>query len=106
MSNVSMIGMILYLILAIFGGFLTGLFSRYAYRGAVEEFGRVIAAVFSIIFYIAPAWALLSLFKDDDLDVFYLLLLASFAFGVFYFKRIGGEQSDDRHYHLPDEDER
>lgn len=106
MSNVSMIGMILYLILALFGGFLTGLFSRYAYRGACKEFGKAIAVILSIVFYIAPAWALVSLFKDDDLDVFYLLLLASFAFGVFYFKRIGGEESKDRHYHLPDEDDR
>lgn len=106
MSNVSMLGMVLYLILAIFGGFLTGLFSRYAYRGAYQEFGKAIAVLFSVVFYVAPAWAVLSLFKDDDLDVFYLLLVASFAFGVFYFRRIGGEQSSDRHYHLPDEDDR
>ncbi|MCX4191439.1 hypothetical protein [Methylophaga sp. OBS1] len=106
MSNVSIIGMVLYLILALFGGFLTGLFSRYAYRGAYNEFGRPLAVIFSIVFYIAPAWAVLSLFKDDDLDIFYLLLVVSFAFGVFYFNRIGGEESEDRHYHLPDEDER
>lgn len=105
MSQVSTIGMTLYLLLAIFGGFLTGLFSRYAYQGAVKEFGRVVACVFSIVFYIAPGWALLSLFKQDDLEVFYLLLLFSFAFGVFYYGRIGGEQSDDQRYHLPDEDD-
>lgn len=105
MSNVNTIGMIMYLILAIFGGFLTGLFSRYAYQGARKEFGRVVAVIFSIVFYIAPGWALLSLFKDDDLDVFYLLLLLSFAFGVFFFSRIGGEQSDDERYYLPDDDD-
>jgi uncharacterized membrane protein len=105
MSQVNTMGMIMYLVLAIFGGFLTGLFSRYAYQGAVKEFGRLIACVFSIVFYIAPLWAVLSLFKDDDLDVFYLLLLISFAFGVFYYGRIGGEQSDDERYHLPDEDD-
>lgn len=105
MSQVNTVGMVMYLILAIFGGFLTGLFSRYAFQGAVKEFGKLIACVFSIVFYIAPGWALLSLFKDDDLDVFYLLLLVSFAFGVFYYGRIGGEQSDDDRYHLPDEDD-
>lgn len=105
MSQVNTIGMILYLLLAICGGFLTGLFSRYAYQGAVKEFGRLIAFVLTLVFYIAPGWAIFSLFKDDDLDVFYLLLLASFFLGVFYFGRIGGEQSDDRRYYLPDDDD-
>lgn len=104
MSQVNIIGMIMYLVLAVFGGFLTGLFSRYAYYGAVKEFGKLMAAVFSVVFYIAPVWALLSLFKDDDLDIFYVLLLLSFAAGVYSFKRIGGGQSDDTHYYLPDDD--
>lgn len=95
----------MYLILAIFGGFLTGLFSRYAYQGAAREFGRLLAVLISIVFYIAPGWALLSLFKDDDLDVFYILLLLSFTAGVFFFSRIGGEQSDDHQYRLPDDDD-
>src|SRR6056297_2324748 len=105
MSQVNTTGMILYLVLAIFGGFLTGLFSRYAYQGAKQEFGSLIAVILTVVFYIAPGWAIFSLFKDDDLDVFYLLLLASFAFGVFYFGHIGGEQSNDQHYYLPDDDD-
>lgn len=104
MSHVNTIGMIMYLILAVFGGFLTGLFSRYAYCGAVKEFGKLLAMVFSVVFYIAPGWALLSLFKDDDLDVFYVLLMLSFAAGVYSYKRIGGSQSDDERYYLPDDD--
>jgi hypothetical protein len=105
MSNVSIIGMVLYLILAVFGGFLTGLFSRYIYQGAVRDLGKFVAVLLSTVFYIAPVWALFSLFKDDDLDVFYILLLISFAYGVFYFKRIGGEPSADRQYHLPDDND-
>lgn len=105
MSHVSIIGMILYLILAVFGGFLTGLFSRYTYCGAVKEFGKVLAMIFSVVFYIAPVWAVVSLFKDDDLDIFYLLLLLSFAAGVYSYKRIGGSQSDDERYYLPDDDD-
>lgn len=105
MTQVTVVGMIMYLILAIFGGFLTGLFSRYAYQGAVKEFGRLVAILFGVVFYVAPAWALLSLFKQDDLDVFYILLIISFAAGVFFFSRIGGEMSDDEKYRLPDEDD-
>jgi hypothetical protein len=105
MSQVNTIGMIMYLVLAIFGGFLTGLFSRYAYQGAVREFGRLVAVVISIVFYVAPGWAIVSLFKEDDLDVFYWLLLLSFAFGVYFFSRIGGPQTGDHHYRLPDDED-
>jgi hypothetical protein len=97
--------MIMYLMLAVFGGFLTGLFSRYIYFGVVNEFGKKLAWVFSVVFYIAPIWAVLSLFKDDDLDVFYVLLLLSFAAGIYSYKRIGGSQSEDEHYYLPDDDD-
>lgn len=105
MSQVNTIVMIMYLVLAVFGGFLTGLFSRYAYCGAVKEFGKLLAMLFSVVFYIAPVWAALSLFKDDDLDVFYLLLIVSFAAGVYSYRRIGGSQSEDEHYYLPDDDD-
>ena len=97
--------MILYLILAIFGGFLTGLFSRYVYQGARRDFGKIMAIIFRIVFYIAPGWAAVSLFKDDDLDVFYVLLLLSFAAGVFMFGRISGDESGDHPYYLPDDDD-
>lgn len=105
MSHVSFIGMIMYLTLAVFGGFLTGLFSRYIYCGVVKEFGKLLAIVFSVVFYIAPGWAFVSLFKDDDLDIFYILLLLSFAAGIYSYKLIGGSQSDDEQYFLPDDDD-
>lgn len=102
MSHVNTIGMIMYLVLAIFGGFLTGLFSRYAYQAAVEDLGKWLAILCSVVFYVAPIWAFFGLFKTDDLDVFYLLLIVSFVVGVFVFNRIGGERSDDTHYSPPD----
>lgn len=105
MSQVNTIGMILYLLLAVFGGFLTGLFSRYVYQAASKDFGPTVAALCSLVFYVAPLWALVSLFREDDLDVFYLLLIASFAYGVYYFNRFGqDDDSADRHYAPPDED--
>ncbi|MCX4186959.1 hypothetical protein [Methylophaga sp. OBS4] len=102
MANVNTIGMILYLLLAIFGGFLSGLFSRYAYQAAVKDFGKLIALLCSVVFYVPPVWAFFSLFKADDLDVFYLLLIASFIGGIYYYRRIAGEQDDDQNYYPPD----
>ncbi|WP_438971006.1 hypothetical protein [Methylophaga sp.] len=102
MAQVNTIGMILFLLLAIFGGFLTGLFSRYAYQAAVRDFGKWVAIMCSVVFYVAPVWAFLSLFKADDLDIFYGLLIISFIVGIVYFKRVGGELSDDSHYSPPD----
>jgi len=98
MSQTSIIGMILYLLLAIFGGFLTGLFSRYIYQAAEAEFGKWLGQLCSVVFYVVPVWAFLSLFKDDDLDVFYLLLIFSFVAGVIAFNKIGGKQSNDSNY--------
>lgn len=102
MSQVNTIGMIMYLMLALFGGFLTGLFSRYAYQAALKDLGKWLAMLCSVVFYVAPVWALFSLFKADDLDVFYILLLISFGIGVLAFDKIGGEDSEDRHYSPPD----
>ena len=104
MSHVSSIGMMLYLILAILGGFLTGLFSRYAYVGMLHEFGRGVAILMNVVFYIAPGWALLSFWKEDDLDVFYGLLLVSFAAGIIYYHKHGGE-TEGRVSRMPDEDD-
>jgi hypothetical protein len=98
MAQTSIIGMILYLLLAIFGGFLTGLFSRYVYQAAESEFGKWLAQLCSVVFYVAPVWAFFSLFKDDDLDVFYILLILSFVAGVIAFNKIGGKHSNDSNY--------
>jgi hypothetical protein len=105
MENVNTIGMIMYLLLALFGGFLTGLFSRYIYQAAYKDFGRLIAVICSIVFYVAPGWALISLFKEDDLDVFYLLLIASFIYGVFFFNRFADEDTPHEHHYAPPDDD-
>jgi len=102
MSQVNIIGMIMYLLLAILGGFLTGLFSRYAYQAAVANLGKWPAMLYSVVFYVAPIWAFFGLFKADDLDVFYILLIASFIDGVFVFNKIGDEDSGDSYYSPPD----
>ena len=105
MQNVNTIGMILYLLLALFGGFLTGLFSRYIYQAANKDFGRIAAMISSIVFYVVPVWALISLFKSDDLDVFYLILIASFAYGVFCFNRFAAEDDPIEHHYAPPDDD-
>ena len=94
MARVSMVGTILYLLLAIVGGFLTGVFSRYMYQVARTEFNRIIAVLCALLFYVAPVWALLSLFKEDDLDLFYLLLVLSFTVGAIWFHRQAGEGAE------------
>jgi sugar phosphate permease len=86
MTQVNEIGMLLYLILSIVGGFLTGYFSRYVYQLSEGELPKLFTLLFTAVFYIAPCWAILSLFKDDDLDVFYLLLIVSFCIGLFLYK--------------------
>ncbi len=105
MQYVNTIGMLLYLLLALFGGFLTGLFSRYIYQAASKDFGRLAGMIGSIVFYVVPVWAFFSLFKSDDLDVFYLILIASFAFGVYYFDRFAADDSPREHHYAPPDDD-
>jgi Ca2+/Na+ antiporter len=107
MSQVNLYGMVLYLFLALAGGFLGGLFSRYVYQLAAADLGRHFATLFAAIFYVAPMWALYSLFSDDDLDVFYLLLIVSFIYGVYFYKRFKNipKPTERKHYFPPDEDD-
>lgn len=97
MSNASFIGMMLYLLLAIVGGFLSGLFSVYIYRSAKRDLPNWAAVLSSIVFYVAPIWAMFSLLKEDDLDIFYLLLIVAFVAGIiFYTKREVKDESNQR----------
>lgn len=99
MSHVNTIGMILYLCLAVFGGFLSGLFSHYVYLAARRDLPVWASLLFSVVFYVPPVWAIFSLFKDDDLDIFYILLVICFALGVRHHKKIAGQkQADEREY--------
>lgn len=107
MSDVSHIGMVLYLLLAVLGGFLTGLFSRYSYDSLKTELGRTIAAAICGVFYVAPVWAFFSLFKQDDLDIFYLLLIISFVYGCYHYSRFSRPtgKTTQRESYWPDEDD-
>jgi len=96
MDKLSPIGIILILMLAIVGGFVTGLFSAYVYVIARELTTRWLALLCSVVFYVVPVWAILSLFKTDNLDVFYSLLLLSFGAGLYYFKRYRRRAGTDR----------
>ena len=99
MSHVNTIGMVLYLCLAIFGGFLSGLFSRYVYLAARRDLPMWAAVLSSVVFYIPVFWAIISLFKQDDLDVFYILLLISFALGVRHHRKMSTvNDKDERDY--------
>ena len=99
MSHVNTIGMVLYLCLAIFGGFLSGLFSRYVYLAARRDLPMWAAVLSSVVFYIPVFCAIISLFKQDDLDVFYILLLISFALGVRHHRKMStANEKDERDY--------
>lgn len=99
MSHVNTIGMVLYLFLAIFGGFLSGLFSRYVYLAARRDLPMWAAVLSSVVFYIPVFCAIISLFKQDDLDVFYILLLISFALGVRHHRKMStANDKDERDY--------
>jgi hypothetical protein len=103
MQFVSTQGMLFYLMLAIAGGFLTGLFSRFTYQMLVGTLGKLVASLLTVVFYIAPAWAVLSLFKEDDLDIFYILLIVSFLAGVkMYRQPLTHSEKDD--FKFPFED--
>jgi MFS family permease len=82
MSNVSVIGMALYLLLSVAGGLLTGVFAAMMYHAVKDELGKLWSMAINSVFFIAPAWALFSLSNDDDLQVFYLLLIVFFGLGL------------------------
>ncbi len=99
MSHVNTIGMLLYLCLAIFGGFLSGLFSRYIYLAARKDLPNWAALLLSVVFYVPVVWAIVSLFKQDDLDIFYILLIISFALGIRHHKKMNtGNEKEERDY--------
>jgi hypothetical protein len=83
MSNVSVIGMALYLLLCVAGGLLTGVFAAMMYRALRQELGKLWSIAVNSVFFIAPVWALFSLGNDDDLQVFYLLLIVFFVLGLY-----------------------
>jgi len=70
------------LILAIVGGYMTGLFAGYLFDLIKRRFGRMLTILLSLLFYIVPVWALLSILSSDGLLFFYVLLLVFYFMGV------------------------
>lgn len=82
MDKFSTIGVILLLILAVVGGYMTGLFAGYLYELGKRRLGKVLTVMLNLVFYIVPAWAILSIVSDDGLLFFYLLLLVFYFLGI------------------------
>lgn len=99
MDKFSATGVLLLLILAIVGGYMTGLFAGYIFDLIKYRLGRVLAALLNLLFYVVPVWALFSAFSRDGLLFFYLLLLMFYFLGLrdstFSTKN---PDKDDNHY--------
>ena len=105
MHNLSPIGIVLYMILSIVGGGLTGLFAGYMYYGLRKEFGVLLSSIINVVFYIVPVWALIRLFEDHDSFLFYLCLLIAYFLGTRYARKIRNQIiTQDHHYGPPDQD--
>ena len=105
MENVSPIGIVLYMILSIVGGGLTGLFAGYMYFVIRKEFGILVTILINIVFYIVPIWAAIRLFDTEAPVIFYLCLLFSYFYGVWYSRRLCiSDPRPDPRYSPPDDD--
>ncbi|MDX1572625.1 MAG: hypothetical protein R3341_01270 [Methylophaga sp.] len=103
MIQLSATGIFLMLILAIVGGYMTGMFAGYLYDLARQRFNRFWSVALNGVFYVVPVWALLSVVKNDGLIWFYLLLILFYYLGL----RSASDQANsdtrpDRHYELDD----
>jgi NhaP-type Na+/H+ or K+/H+ antiporter len=103
MIKLSATGIILMLILAIVGGYMTGMFAGYLYDMARHRFNRFWSVALNGVFYVVPVWALFSVGKDDGLIWFYLLLLLFYYLGL---RATSGQANSDtrpdRRYELDD----
>ncbi|MCB2427501.1 hypothetical protein [Methylophaga pinxianii] len=82
MDKFSTIGVILLLILAIVGGYMTGLFTGYLYDLGKRRLGKALTILLNLVFYIVPVWALFSIVSEDGLLFFYLILLVFYLLGI------------------------
>lgn len=82
MDRFSTFGVILLLILAIVGGYMTGLFAGYLYDLGKRRLGKTLTVLLNLVFYIVPAWALFGIWTEDGLLFFYLLLLLFYYLGI------------------------
>jgi len=103
MIKLSGTGIFLMLVLAIVGGYMTGMFAGYLFDLARQRFNRFWSIALNGVFYVVPVWALLSVAKNDGLIWFYLLLIFFYYLGL----REASNQANsdtrpDRHYELDD----
>jgi len=82
MDKFSTVGIILLLILAIVGGYMTGLFAGFLYDIGKRRLGKALTMLLNAVFYIVPIWAVVSMLTDDGLLFFYLLLLVFYFLGI------------------------
>ncbi|HBX61212.1 MULTISPECIES: hypothetical protein [unclassified Methylophaga] len=82
MDRFSTIGIILLLILAIVGGYMTGLFAGYLFDLGKRRLGKTLTVLLNLVFYVVPLWALLGIASEDGLLFFYLLLLVFYYLGI------------------------
>lgn len=82
MIKLSTTGIVLLLILAIVGGYMTGMFAGFLYDLARQRFHRFWAIALNAVFYIVPFWALLNVLNEDGLIWFYLLLIFCYFWGL------------------------
>lgn len=103
MIKLSATGIVLMLILAIVGGYITGMFAGYLYDLARQRFNRFWSVALNAVFYVVPVWAVFSMVKDDGLIWFYVLLILFYYLGL----RAASDQANsdtrpDRQYELDD----
>lgn len=96
MIELTLMGIILMIILAIVGGGMTGLFAGYMYQLARQRFGLIMTIGLNLLYYVVPLWALLSLGRQDGLLWFYLLLLVAFYAGLVLsiYPRVSNDRRD------------
>ncbi|MDT8311402.1 MAG: hypothetical protein RQ732_08170 [Methylophaga sp.] len=103
MIKLSGTGIFLMLVLAIAGGYMTGMFAGYLFDLARQRFNRFWSIALNGVLYVVPVWAILSVAKNDGLVWFYLLLIFFYYLGL----RAASHQANsdtrpDRHYELDD----
>ena len=84
MAEFSITGWVLLIILAVIGGGMTGLFAGYMYQLGKNRFGHALAFSLNIVFWVVALWALFGLGREDNLFLFYCLLLLFYALGMLF----------------------
>ncbi|AFJ01377.1 hypothetical protein Q7C_196 [Methylophaga frappieri] len=82
MKALTPFGMFLVFILAVVGGYMTGLFARLLYELAAQRMRRTLAIALNAVFFVVPIWALFRIVNNEGQLWFYLLLLLFYFLGL------------------------